>query len=381
LCIVSLENVRSVEEAERLKLNTKENLVTLKLDWTPRAARDPEDRDLLGQLVPPLSLKDMTLEGYSSPSFPSWLMAISHHLPNLTSITLYNLPACSNLPPLGQLPYLQNLYLWKLPNITKIDCGICGGKGAFPRLANFNICYMYGLKEWNTTYPGENGVDEFMFPMLDTHEVYKCPMLRLKPCPPKCRQWKILDSDQVISSLEEVQTSSDRCNSTPATTSLDIRISSQAQDQSFRLFHHFPDLQELKLSWCSNLTTLPVGIQQLSSLQSLELLYCGRISALPEWLKDISSLKKLVIKYCRSIKSLPACIHQLSNLQQLVIDRNNKELQQWCESEDNKAKLAHINIVSSRPNGIYFPKSSIQSSHNLPVCFQQVKYLHLFLDT
>jgi hypothetical protein len=104
-------------------------------------------------------------------------------------------------------------------------------------------------------------------------------------------------------------------------------------------------------------------------------------SALPEWLSDVSSLKKLVIKHCHSIKSLPACMQQLTNLQLLVIDRDNKELKQWCESEDNKAKLAHINIVSSRLNGIYSPKSSIQLSHDLPVYFQQVKYLHLFLGT
>jgi hypothetical protein len=54
-------------------------------------------------------------------------------------------------------------------------------------------------------------------------------------------------------------------------------------------------------------------------------------------------------------------MQQLTNLQLLVIDRDNKELKQWCESEDNKAKLGHINIVSSRLNGIYCPKSSIQA--------------------
>jgi hypothetical protein len=245
LHIVSLENVRFVEEAERLnKLSTKHNLLILTLGWTARADRHPEDEDLLGQLVPPMSLKDMALEGYSSPSFPSWFMVISHHLPNLTSITLQNLPACTNLPPLGQLRYLERLHLWKLPNVTKIDCGICGGKGAYPRLTNFIVSFMDGLEEWNTTCSGEDGVEDSMFPVLDVLEISWCPRLRLvKPTLPKCREWRISGSDQVLSSLAEAETSKDRCNSTPATTSLSI--STTSQHQSFRLFHHFPALQEL----------------------------------------------------------------------------------------------------------------------------------------
>jgi Leucine-rich repeat (LRR) protein len=338
LDIVSIENVRFLEEAQRIKLFAKQNLLRLKLVWTLTADRHLEDKDLLEQLLPPMSLESLYLQGYGSPIFPSWLMTIPHHLPNLTSIQLHHLPSCSNLPPLGQLQYLRMLYLNDLPNIKKIDRGICGGKGAFPRLAKLFIVSMRGLEEWNTTYTGEDGMEEFMFPMLDFLDIRYCPRLRLNPCPPKCRKWLIIDSDQVIPSLEEVQTISHRCNSTPTTTSLDI---SNNEHHSFRLFHHFPGLQELEFFECPNLTSLPEGIEQLSSLQSLELVNCDRISALPEWLSNISSLKKLVIRGCTSIVSLPACIQQLTNLQKLLVERN-QELQQWCHSEENKATLAHI---------------------------------------
>ncbi|RCV39620.1 hypothetical protein SETIT_8G238600v2 [Setaria italica] len=169
-----------------------------------------------------MSLKNLWLEGYGSRSFPGWLMAISHHLPNLTCIELKDLSACSNLPPFGQLRSLDSLYLRKLPNVTKIERGVCGGKGAFPRLAKFIVAHMDGLEEWNTTCSGEDGVEEFMFPILDVLDVSHCPKLRLKPCPPKCREFIIFKSDQVISSLEEVKTSSDHCNSTPTTTRLAI---------------------------------------------------------------------------------------------------------------------------------------------------------------
>ncbi|CAL5046357.1 unnamed protein product [Urochloa decumbens] len=186
LDIRCLENVRYLEEAQRLKMSTKQNLLTLELKWTSYADRHLEDKDLLEQLLPPMNLKELFLEGYSSLNFPSWLMDLSHHLPNLTSIDLTDLPKCSNLPPLGQLPYLERMCLSTLPNITKIDKGICGGNGAFPLLTNFYLGTMERLEEWNTTYPGEDGVEEFMFPVLDVLEVRSCPRLRLKPCPPKC---------------------------------------------------------------------------------------------------------------------------------------------------------------------------------------------------
>jgi hypothetical protein len=209
---------------------------------------------------------------------------------------------------------------------------------------------MQGLEEWNTTYTGEDGtVEEFMSPMLDRLLVFDCPKLRLKPCPPKCRKLLIFDSDQVISSLEELDISSHRCN--PTTT---IRlVISESQLDGWTLFHHFPSLEELQFSSCRHVMCFPEGVKQLSFLKSLILEWCDNISALPEWLSDISSLEKLVIKGCTSIKSLPLCIQQLTNLQKLHIS-DNKELQQWCESEENKAKLAHIKFkVSSPPNCFY----------------------------
>ncbi|CAL5052453.1 unnamed protein product [Urochloa decumbens] len=340
LNIVSLENVMFLEEAQRLKLLTKQDLLTLQLSWTPDADRYLEDKDLLGQLVPPMSLKEFTLNGYSSPCFPSWLMAMSNHLPNLTCICLSGLPKCSILPPFGQLPYLESLGLWSLPSVIKIDGGICGGKGAFPRLAKFTVCFMEGLEELNTTYPGEDGVEEFMFPMLDVLNVWSCKRLRLKRLP-KCRKCLIEISDQVISSLEEAQIGSHHCDSTPTISDLAINIS---HCHSFELFHHFPALQELCFSSCSKLMSLPEGIQKLSSLQSLELSSCDSISALPDWLGDISSIKRLAIRNCRSMKSLPPCIQQLTNLQELSIQWN-QELRQWCESEENKGKVAHIKHI------------------------------------
>ncbi|GJN10487.1 hypothetical protein PR202_ga28585 [Eleusine coracana subsp. coracana] len=340
LRIVSLENVRSLEEARKVKMLDKNNLSTLTLAWTLRATRFFDDKNLLEQLEPPRGLKDFCLKGYSTPGFPSWLMGISHHLPNLVRISLDALRTCSNLPPLGQLANLEWLHLENCPRVTKIDKDFCRGEGAFHRLSKCSLHDMEGLDEWITTYSAKNGVEEFMFPMLDELAIEGCPRLRLKPCPPAFRKCTIERSDLVISSLEEVSKNGRITYSTPSTM-LWVQISDSS---SLQVFHHFPALQDLKISVCPCLTSLPCSMQNLVSLQSLELYVCNNISALPEWLGNLSSLKFLNINQCNSLKFLPLCIEKLTSLQKLRVV-GNQELKQWCESEENKKKLAHISHI------------------------------------
>ena len=179
-----------------------------------------------------------------------------------------------------------------------------------------------------------------MFPVLDTLRIECCRRLRLKPCPPTFHECYIEYSDQVISSLEEVDKTNHHCSSSSPAIKLDLTLSGHS---CIRLFHHFPLLRELRISG-DHLTNVPESMRHLTSLESLRLQWCDSISALPEWLGDLSSLKSLVIYECPEIKSLPACIQELTKLQTLEISCCT-ELEKWCESEENKTKLAHISNV------------------------------------
>ena len=191
-----------------------------------------------------------------------------------------------------------------------------------------------------------------MFPVLDSLVIKWCPRLRLKPCPPTFRECYINGSGQVICSLEEVHKTSRHCSSSSRAIKLDLDMAGAIKldldmvgesCQSMWLFHHFPALRELTISG-DHLTNVPESMRHLTSLESLTLQCCDSISALPEWLGHLSSLKSLVITRCHGIKSLPACIQQLTKLQTLEISYC-PELKKWCESEENKTKLAHISNV------------------------------------
>nr|XP_034599032.1 disease resistance protein RGA2-like isoform X1 [Setaria viridis] len=357
--ISCLENVRIPGEANGIELCNKENLLTITFHWTMEAARNLEDKDVLEELVPPSGLRHLEVEGYSSISFPKWFVGISHHLPNLVSIRLQNLPWCSSLPQLGQLSNLKELYLASLSSITKISGDICGSRRAFLQLSRFALSDMERLEEWNTTYCVGDGTEEFMFPVLDVLETRNCPMLRLKPCPPMFRCWKIIDSDEVLNSGDAGDNFGHLDSNAPSTR---LEVSSKSYCGSWRLLYHLLAIHELKIDFLDRMTWLPDIMRQLGSLQSLELSSCHNISMLPEWLGDLKSLKSLHISDCEMIKTLPSSIQQLTNLQKLQIE-NNHGLKQWCQSEENKMKLVHIKYFNFY--GCYYPLRTMKSEPDL----------------
>ncbi|CAM0958579.1 unnamed protein product [Alopecurus aequalis] len=366
LKISGLENVMSTEEAEGIKLMDKLKMEDLTLKWTVDSEkRCLDDKDVLGKLVPPNTIKTLYIGGYSSLGFPSWLMGIGLYLPNLCSIDLWYFPKCNNLPPLGQLPNLELLRLYRMDS----------------------------LEEWNTTYSGgEGGANDLMFPKLKTVYVRYCAKLSIKPCLPRAVSTLFIEgSDNVVTLGDCVPQTSASYSS--ALTNLDIKKCMVPLHQ-WSLLKHISNLHTLTIGECSDLTSCspemiqclatlkslslrkssyrgvdlaepPTWLVQLTSLQrlcitlpkleklndntrkltrleSLSLMECGSMSSLPQWLGELASLKELIISECEGIKSLPDSIQQLTKLEHLRIYGGCPTLVKWCESEENKMKLTHI---------------------------------------
>jgi Leucine-rich repeat (LRR) protein len=268
LHISNLDNVKSAEEAQPIKLVEKQGLYLLNLEWTRDAWRSVEDVEVLGELVPPSTFCTFNMKGYSSVSFPAWFMGIKLYLPHLMHIELWDFCKCISLPPLGQLRNLQELTLGGMDNVTEIEQGFCGGAGAFPRLEKFCLRSMENLEVWNTMHYGNGGAKEFMFPNLVELSICGCPKLRLKPCPPQAKRWEIDNSDSVLSSWGE----GEACASSSAVlTEMTLTVkSSKVPLDHWRLLHHLPAITELSIICCVDLVcNYPNIIRGLSSIRSL----------------------------------------------------------------------------------------------------------------
>ncbi|PVH34020.1 hypothetical protein PAHAL_8G119700 [Panicum hallii] len=323
LVISRLENVKSVQEARSVRLMEK-GIKKMKLNWTRDSERFVEDMELLAELIPPITLEKLFIDGYSSVRFPEWFIGIADHLPNLCRISLSNLPKCNALPPLGQLPNLEELNFCGMSGISKIDGDLYGTRRpSFPRLKDFSLSGMESLEVWYTTYShGGDGVSKFMFPNLQRLTICECPNLRQKPCPHRAEErWNIWGAcDGVISSWEEraSQTAASSPSSAPVTTLLCID-SCKVPMHKWRLLHHLPALTKLEIYGCSNLSSSPEIMQALSSLQSLTLWSRGQPEPeLPNWLGQLASLKKLTIEGYE-VQALQGSMGHLSLLQSLCL--------------------------------------------------------------
>ncbi|WVZ91057.1 hypothetical protein U9M48_037279 [Paspalum notatum var. saurae] len=352
------------------------------------------------------------VSGFASCALDGWIDKVTSFLGNLIRINMEDLPMCDRLPPLGQLPGLQELRLKGMPRITRIDDrDLCGGSSDrsstsvfFPRLTKFVLNDMPNLEEWVITVSGSTssahcGRDRevFMFPKLVKLTIWNCPELKLKPGLPRAEEWDINNSDRVIASSYDINSGGGEL-----ATVLQV-LSCKVAPSNWKLLRHLPRIQNLAIVSCHGMEALPESIKSLFSLQSLTvskcdvlkhlpewlgdltslhslmvvscpleflpggmrrlcflrsltLSCCDRLAALPGWMGDLKSLVKITIEGCKSLKSLP----QLCSLQDLLIGCND-ELHGWSESGVNKAMFAGI-----KRQGFWLESHGQSTSYILP---------------
>uniref|UniRef100_A0A0D9XQA8 NB-ARC domain-containing protein n=1 Tax=Leersia perrieri TaxID=77586 RepID=A0A0D9XQA8_9ORYZ len=389
LKISRLENVMSVKEVQKIKLMEKRGIKQLEIKWSKNAKRFVGDMELLGQLVPPRTLKNFEIGGYNYTKFPSWFMGIAHYLPNLVCITMNDLPNCISLPPLGQLPNLEELVLKHMNKITKIDENFCGSPKPFPRLKKFVLEFMESLEVWNTrNSSGGDNAREFMFPDLCRLIINRCPKLRITPFVPRADKWLITGSDGVISCLRESVPQTRPSFSTSVSTlfflkgtilnTLEVNFCN-VPPREWRFLHHLPGINNLRIRGCSDLTISPKIIGALSSVQSLVLRSRHNQAELPDWLGQLTSLKKLEIKEfdvkaswedtkyltalqslslsgCKSMIELPQWVGDLTSLQELTIkfcpNLNNLTGIMGRLTSLRKLEISFCGSIKSLPEGI-----------------------------
>ncbi|XXG41228.1 hypothetical protein AAC387_Pa01g1738 [Persea americana] len=196
LRISELENVGSVEEAKEAELKNKQKISHLTLEWESHdvdSRLEGIEEEVLNALQPHTNLKELNIRGYCGVRFATWLWDSSFS--KLVSISL-DTCKCRILPPFGQLPSLESLYLGYLYGLEKVGHEVYGDgmvKG-FPSLKLLVFWFMPDLEEWTALEGDMIHVSEIaisncsklrvlpdLFPLtLDTLIIRACPLVTEK---------------------------------------------------------------------------------------------------------------------------------------------------------------------------------------------------------
>ncbi|KAJ8641181.1 hypothetical protein MRB53_017875 [Persea americana] len=175
LSIFRLYNVRDVEEAKKAKLEDKQRLHELKLEWGQpsngkRDGVNSIDMEVLEGLRPHERLKHLEIREFGSAQFPRWLG--DSLLSNLVTLRLYFCRSCETLPPLGQLPSLKFLFIDGMCGVKYVDRSFFGNgnvKG-FPSLEMLELNYLPNIQHLPAIEEGE-------FPCLRELQISNCRQL------------------------------------------------------------------------------------------------------------------------------------------------------------------------------------------------------------
>ncbi|CAD6268565.1 unnamed protein product [Miscanthus lutarioriparius] len=124
LTVKNLDNVTGKDEASESMLYKKNHLKKLSLVWNSENGMDADTLhlDILEGLRPSPQLSDLTIEGYRSGTYPSWLIEPSY-FENLECFELNGCSLLERLPPDTELlRHCSMLNIKNVPNLKTLSC-------------------------------------------------------------------------------------------------------------------------------------------------------------------------------------------------------------------------------------------------------------------
>ncbi|KAK9214451.1 hypothetical protein WN944_006443 [Citrus x changshan-huyou] len=193
--VEGLSNVSHVDEAERLQLYNKKNLLRLHLEFgrvvdgegEEGRRKNEKDKQLLEALQPPLNVEELWILFYGGNIFPKWLTLLT----NLRELKLFSCVNCEHLPPLGK-SLLEKLTLYNLISVKRVgdeflgieessvdDTSSSSSVIAFPKLKSLKIEDLDELEEWNYRVTRKENIS--IMPRLSSLEIDCCSKLNVLP--------------------------------------------------------------------------------------------------------------------------------------------------------------------------------------------------------
>lgn len=306
LSICNMENA-SFDDARNVILQKKNRLVSLALSWTG-SCTDPmissKAQQILELLKPNRGLKVLCIFSCPAKKLPSWITSMPPYLKSLTEIKLVNL-ACECLPPLGQLPLLKIVELSGINAVTRVGDEFYGDDGTFASLEKLSFFHMRNLEIW---LPSQR---EAIFPNLQELTITQCPKFRAVhvKLPVVKSLIMLLNNDKLIGSRGALEGFSQNLKSLSVSLCDGLLECSECEG-----LRELRGIEELHISRCTELISLPHGMQHLSFLRTLTITECTNLETFPEWLKNFTSLRSLHISSCPKLH-IPKSLNNLSNLE------------------------------------------------------------------
>ncbi|KAL6297070.1 hypothetical protein ACE6H2_005212 [Prunus campanulata] len=187
LWIKNLKSAKDASEAKNAELGKKKNLLHLTLYFGHDYVRDLEiakDEEILNDFQVHTNLESLAIYSYHSNTLcPSWMMSCH----NLRKLKFSHLPFCGVLAPLGKLPSLEYIEIYKMKSVKKVGVEFLGITGetpqtlikSFPKLKQLQFMDMEQWEEWEGVEEEDSKIT--IMPYLLKLEIYNCGQLKALP--------------------------------------------------------------------------------------------------------------------------------------------------------------------------------------------------------